>query len=120
MVKLFKNIKLRQKITILIILVVVNLLLFLTPLTYEINKYYYIEETNNYRWQKFMNEEEFLQLEKGMTYMDVVKIAKGRGERLTDYSYLWYDELLLTKQYIITFEDHQLVGKFMYLKYQFE
>jgi len=103
---------------VLSFIVVVNIVLLIMNYTYEINKFYNIEETNSFRWQKFMNESEFEQLQKGMSYMDVVKIAKGRGNHLTDHSFIWQDELYLTKSYIITFYEDQLVGKFIYHKNQ--
>ncbi len=104
--------------SVLCFIVVTNLILFIFHYTYETNKFYYIEETNAFRWQKFMNEEEFEQLETGMTYMDVVSIAKGRGEQLTDSSFVWQDEQSLTRSFIITFHEDQLVGKLIYNKNQ--
>jgi hypothetical protein len=93
-----------------------NLVLVISHYTYELNKYFDIEDTNAFRWQKYMNEEEFHQLEQGMTYIDVVNVAKGRGEQLTDHSFIWKDEYLLMRTYIITFQEGQLVGKFIYNK----
>lgn len=58
-----------------------------------------------------MNEEEFEQLEEGMSYMEVVEIARGGGEQLDDNTFIWLDELLMTQAYEVYFEDEQLVEK---------
>lgn len=108
--------KLQQKIIVLCFFVVVNFMLIISQCTYEVNKFYIIEEHNAFRWQRFMNESEFEQLRLGMTYMEVVKIVKGRGERLTEQSYVWEDEQSLMRSYIITFQDDLLVGKYIYSK----
>lgn len=68
-----------------------------------------IEEKNSYSWQKYMNEEEFNQLEKGMTYMDVVRIAGGAGKEIETGIYEWSDELLLTRGYLIQFKKDALI-----------
>lgn len=70
-----------------------------------------IEDSNTYAWQKYMNEDEFNQLEEGMSYMDVVKVAKGPGKQINDQTYMWPDELLMTQAYEIEFKDDQLVDK---------
>lgn len=70
-----------------------------------------IEDSNTYAWQKYMNEDEFNQLEEGMSYMDVVKVAKGAGKQVNDQTYMWPDELLITQAYEIEFKDDQLVDK---------
>lgn len=70
-----------------------------------------IEDSNTYAWQKYMNEDEFNQLEEGMSYMDVVKVAKGPGKQVNDQTYMWPDELLITQAYEIEFKDDQLVDK---------
>lgn len=75
------------------------------------NAFYHIEDSNAFSWQKNMNEEEFEQLKKGMTYLDVVHIAKGRGQQINDHKFIWNDELLFTKAYEITFEENRLVDK---------
>lgn len=106
--------KLQQKIHVLCFIVVTNLVLFIYHFTYETNKFYDIEDTNAFRWQKYMNEDEYHQLQEGMTYMDVVNIAKGRGEQLTEQSFMWKDEQSLKKSYIITFHEDRLVGKLIY------
>jgi len=71
-----------------------------------------IEESNSYHWQKNMNEHEFEQLQQGMSYMEVVKIAGGDASEMirSDY-YRWNDEILLTQAYIVQFKDNQLVSK---------
>ena len=58
-----------------------------------------------------MNEEEFEQLEEGMSYMGVVEIARGGGEQIDENTFIWLDELLMTQAYEVNFEDEQLVGK---------
>ncbi|MEK4427283.1 hypothetical protein [Solibacillus sp. FSL K6-1523] len=68
-----------------------------------------IEEQNTYRWQRYMNEDEYNKLEKGMTYIDVVKIAGGPGVENNESIYEWNDEILLTKGYQIHFEDGKLI-----------
>lgn len=70
-----------------------------------------IEDSNTYVWQKYMNEDEFNQLKEGMTYMEVVKIAKGSGEQVNEHTYMWQDELLITQAYEVEFKDDKLVDK---------
>ncbi len=70
-----------------------------------------IEDSNTYAWQKYMNEKEFDQLKEGMTYMEVVEIARGPGEMVDDHIYTWPDELIITQAYEIEFKDDQLVDK---------
>lgn len=70
-----------------------------------------IEESNNFHWQKNMSEQEFKDIEEGMTYLEVVKIARGAGEKITDDKYVWDDEIKLTQAYELRFEDDQLVSK---------
>lgn len=77
----------------------------------EVNQYHDIERQNAYHWQKYMNEEEFAQVEPGMSYLDIVKLAKGEGERVTDQVYRWKDELLLTQSYELHFRDGKLEAK---------
>lgn len=113
-VKNLNNHKLRQKLKVLYFIIIANLLLFIINYNYETNKFYTIEEMNQFRWQKFMSEEEYNQLEDGMSYMEVVKIVKGRGDQLTENTFVWKDEILLTQCYLITFEDNGLVSKQIY------
>ncbi|HJH11165.1 MAG TPA: hypothetical protein K8V30_05595 [Metalysinibacillus jejuensis] len=70
-----------------------------------------IENNNNYRWQRFMNDQEFEKITEGMRYMDVVKIAGGAGEKQNDNTYLWHDELLITRGYEIVFIDDKVTEK---------
>ena len=70
-----------------------------------------IEDSNTYAWQKYMNEDEFNQLKEGMTYMEVVKIARGSGEQVNKHTYMWQDELLITQAYEIEFKNDKLVDK---------
>ena len=70
-----------------------------------------IEESNAYHWQKNMNEAEFEKLKKGMSYMEVVKIAGGAGEMVKEDQYRWNDEILMTKAYNVQFKDDKLVKK---------
>ena len=75
------------------------------------NKIAKIEDSNAFIWQKYMNEEEFEKLEEGMSYMEVVEIARGRGEQLDENTFIWPDELLMTQAYEVYFEEEQLVEK---------
>ena len=75
------------------------------------NKIINIEDSNTYAWQKYMNEKEFDQLKEGMTYMEVVEIARGPGEMVDDHTYVWPDELIITQAYEVEFKDDQLVDK---------
>lgn len=70
-----------------------------------------IEENNSYHWQKYMNKEEFEQLEEGMSYLEVVEIAGGKGEAIENNQYQWRDEILMTQAYIVEFKDDQLCSK---------
>ena len=70
-----------------------------------------IEESNAYHWQKNMNETEFEKLKEGMSYIEVVKIAGGAGDKVKKDQYRWNDELLMTKTYIVRFKDDKLVDK---------
>ncbi len=70
-----------------------------------------IEESNTYHWQKNMNQTEFEQLKEGMTYLEVVEIAGGSGEKVKNNHYRWDDEILLTQAYIVQFKDEKLIGK---------
>ncbi|MGM9949332.1 MAG: hypothetical protein ACI33P_04370 [Lysinibacillus sp.] len=70
-----------------------------------------IEDSNTYAWQKYMNEKEFDQLKEGMTYMEVVEIARGPGEMVDDHTYVWPDELIITQAYEVEFKDDRLVDK---------
>lgn len=68
-----------------------------------------IEERNTYRWQRYMNENEYSKLVKGMNYIDVVKIVGGPGVKMNESIYEWNDEILLTKGYQIHFENGELI-----------
>ena len=70
-----------------------------------------IEESNTYVWQKYMNEEEFKEIEEGMSYLDVVRISGGAGQKIDENTYEWNDEILLTKGYRLIFEENELVQK---------
>ena len=58
-----------------------------------------------------MNEQEFEQLEEGMSYMEVVEITRGGGEALDENTFIWLDELLMTQAYEVHFEEERLVKK---------
>lgn len=58
-----------------------------------------------------MNEEEYGQLEIGMSYMEVVRVAGGAGKEVAPNVFEWNDELLFTRGYRITFEKGQLNEK---------
>lgn len=70
-----------------------------------------IQEKNHYSWQKFMNEEEFNQIMIGMTYMEVVKLTGGEGEKIATNTYEWPDELKMIQAYELKFENDKLVEK---------
>ena len=70
-----------------------------------------IETKNQYTWQKYMNEKEYNKVHKGMTYLEVVKIAGGSGKKISKMVYEWPDEILLTKAYQITFKNEKVVEK---------
>lgn len=75
------------------------------------NKLAKIKDSNNYKWQQYMNEDEFNQLKNGLSYMEVVEIVGGEGELLGENQYVWSDEILMTQAYEITFENDQLSKK---------
>ena len=70
-----------------------------------------IEDLNQYSWQQYMSDTEFEQLKEGMTYMDVVEIARGGGEQKKGGKFIWRDEQLMTITYEITFDEDQLTKK---------
>ncbi len=70
-----------------------------------------IEESNTYHWQRNMNQAEFEQLKKDMTYLEVVEIVGGAGEKTKNNHYRWDDEILLTQAYIVQFKDDKLISK---------
>lgn len=70
-----------------------------------------IEDSNTYAWQKYMNEDEFNQLKEGMSYMEVVEVARGPGKQINDNKYIWQDELLITQAYEIEFKEDKLIDK---------
>ena len=70
-----------------------------------------IEEKNIYHWQKYMNQKEFESLEEGMSYLEVVERAGGRGDKLKNNIYQWKDETLMTQAYVIEFKNDQLLSK---------
>ncbi|WP_339174006.1 hypothetical protein MKY51_16330 [Solibacillus sp. FSL R5-0691] len=70
-----------------------------------------IEESNTYVWQKYMNEEEYEKVKEGMSYLDVVRISGGAGQKINKDTYEWNDEILLTKGYRLKFNDEVLVKK---------
>lgn len=70
-----------------------------------------IEFANGYSWKKYMNEEEYSKIENGMSYIEVVRIVGGAGEKIATDTYEWPDELLLTKAYVLKFKNDGLVEK---------
>lgn len=76
------------------------------------NKIVDIEQANNYEWQKYMSSEEYAKVQPGMTYMDVVEIAGGRGElqksEKNEEIYRWRDERLMTQAYEIKFVQNEV------------
>lgn len=77
----------------------------------ESNKLANIEAENHFTWQKYMNEAEFEQVQPGMTYMEVVEIARGRGDQLDENTYVWSDEVVLTHAYEIKFSEGKVTEK---------
>ena len=70
-----------------------------------------IELSNEFSWQKFMNEEEFSELKEGMSYIEVVRVAGGEGKKVASSTYEWQDEILMTQAYELKFENDELVEK---------
>ena len=102
---------LMNKKVLLIYLTISLIFLLLLIYTSYGNEILEIEEKNEYSWQKYMNEDEYNQLQKGMSYMDVVRIVGGAGKEINSDIYEWSDELLLTKGYQIQFKNDRLVKK---------
>ncbi len=103
--------RLRRNLLALLFIVVAGILVLLSQWYYEVNKFHDLEDMNSFRWQRYMNEDEFAKLEKGMSYLDVVEIAKGEGEQIKEGVYIWDDEILVTQSYEIQFEDGKLQKK---------
>ena len=101
----------RRNLFVLIFIVIAGLTVLIYQLYMDVNRYYNIEELNSYEWQRYMNEEEFEELKTGMTYLEVVEVAKGRGEWADDSVYEWKDELLMTQAYVIRFQSGKLISK---------
>ena len=70
-----------------------------------------IESNNEYAWQKYMNEEEFNEIKEGMTYIEVVRVVGGEGEKVEAGIYEWPDEQIMTKAYELKFKEDKLVEK---------
>ena len=70
-----------------------------------------IESNNEFSWQKFMNEEEFNEIKEGMSYIDVVRVVGGEGEKVTSSTYEWQDEQLMTQAYELKFKNDKLIEK---------
>ena len=101
----------RRNLLVLIFIVITGLTVLLYQHYQDVNRYYNLEDGNSYHWQRYMNEEEFNELKEGMSYSEVVEVAKGRGERTEQGVYEWKDELLLTQAYVIQFQDGKLITK---------
>ncbi|MDN4494998.1 hypothetical protein [Ureibacillus aquaedulcis] len=101
----------RRNLIALIVIIIAAIIVLLSKWYYEVNKYHDIADMNSFRWQMNMNIEEFTELEKGMSYLEVVEVAKGEGEPVNDGVYIWKDELLLTQVYEIHFQDGNLKEK---------
>lgn len=106
----------RRNLLVLLFIIIAAIIVLIYEHSYEVNKIYNIEDSNAYYWQKYMNEEEFARLENGMSYMDVVEIAKGGGEQVSANVFRWNDELLMTQGYEIHFENDKLIDKKIYEK----
>jgi len=70
-----------------------------------------IEMSNEFSWQKFMSEEEFNEIQEGMSYIEVVRLVGGDGKKVASSTYEWPDEILLTQAYELKFEDDILIEK---------
>ena len=70
-----------------------------------------IESSNQFAWQKFMNEEEFNEIKEGMSYIEVVRVVGGEGEKIASSTYEWKDEQLMTQAYELKFKDDKLIEK---------
>ncbi|MFC7687598.1 hypothetical protein [Ureibacillus sp. GCM10028918] len=101
----------RRNLLALLLIAIAATMVLLSQWYYKVNKYYDIEDLNSFRWQMNMNIEEFEKLEKGMSYLEVVEVAKGKGEPIDDGVYVWDDEILMTQSYEIHFQDGKLEKK---------
>lgn len=105
------NQRFRRNVLVLVFIIIAAIFHFIFQHTSKVNRIHNIEDSNAYHWQKYMNEEEYLQLNYGMSYIDVVKIAMGKGEQKSEGVFLWQDEILMTQGYEIHFIDDKLVEK---------
>ena len=103
--------RLRRNVFVLLFILLASIIVLLTQWYSEVNKYHDIEDMNAFHWQKHMNKEEFAQLEEGMSYFEVVEVAKGTGEQIAEDVYIWDDELLITQSYEVQFQDGKLEAK---------
>lgn len=101
----------RRNLRVLIVIIILAIYLLIYHYITGLNKIYDIEDSNSFKWQKYMNEEEYEQLEKGMSYMDVVMVAKGDGKEISEEVFIWNDEILMTQAYEIHFKDNKLIDK---------
>ncbi|KGR77167.1 hypothetical protein CD33_03380 [Ureibacillus sinduriensis BLB-1 = JCM 15800] len=95
----------------LLLITIVATIVLISKWYYEVNKYHDITDMNSFRWQMNMNKEEFSKLENGMSYLEVVEVAKGEGELVEEGVYVWKDELLMTQIYEVHFQDGKLEEK---------
>jgi hypothetical protein len=107
---LWGDVEMNKKRLLFYLSICLVFLLFLLAASYE-DEILEIEEKNVYSWQKYMNEDEFNQLKKDMSYMDVVQIVGGAGEKIDADTYEWHDEILLTRGYKVQFKENQLLNK---------
>lgn len=110
-VMLMNKTRLRRNLITLILIIIVATIVLISKWYYEVNKYHDITDMNSFRWQMNMNKDEFSKLEKGMSYLEVVEVAKGEGELVEEGIYVWNDELLMTQIYEIHFQDGKLEEK---------
>ena len=108
---LMNKIRLRRNIYALLFIIIAGISVLLSQWYLEVNKYHDIEDSNSFRWQQYMNEEEYDKVENGMSYQEVVQVVKGQGELVEEGVYLWEDELLMTQNYEIIFEKGKVVKK---------
>ena len=70
-----------------------------------------IEDNIAYTCQKYMNEQEYVLLEEGISYMDTVAIADGADKKIENNEYVWQNEIVRTRAYEVRSENNKLVSK---------
>ncbi|QCR33968.1 hypothetical protein [Lysinibacillus sp. SGAir0095] len=103
--------RLRRNILALLFIVIAGIIVLLSQWYHTVNKYHEVEGMNSFRWQQYMNEEEYEKVKNGMSYFEVVKVAKGEGKQVEDGIYVWDDETLMTQSYEIHFQNGNVIEK---------